>query len=78
MACSIHSMPHWAPTSPTRFKIGDFKFDQLTLDARRHAPDRCGLAQPTDLAVGAEYRHEKYQTGAGDPASYAAGPFTDK
>ena len=65
------------PTSPTTFKIGDFRFDQLTLNLDATRQLDAGLAQPLDLAVGAEYRHEKYQTGAGDPASYAAGPFTD-
>ncbi len=64
--------------SPTTFKIGDFTFSQLTinLDATRQLD--AGLSQPLDLAIGAEYRREKYQTGAGDPASYAAGPFIDK
>ena len=64
--------------SPTTFKIGDFTFSQLTinLDATRQLD--AGLSQPLDLAIGAEYRHEKYRTGAGDPASYAAGPFIDK
>jgi iron complex outermembrane receptor protein len=66
------------PTSPTTFRIGDFKFDQLTLNLDATRQLEAGMAQPLDLAVGAEYRHEKYQTGAGDPASYAAGPFTDK
>ncbi len=66
------------PTSPTTFKIGDFKFDQLTLNLDATRQLEAGLAQPLDLAVGAEYRHEKYQTGAGDAASYAAGPLTDK
>jgi iron complex outermembrane receptor protein len=66
------------PTSPTTFKIGDFKFDQLTLNLDATRQLEAGMAQPLDLAIGAEYRHEKYQTGAGDPASYAAGPFTDK
>jgi iron complex outermembrane receptor protein len=65
------------PTSPTTFKIGDFKFDQLTLNLDATRQIDAGLNQPLDLAVGAEYRHEKYRTGAGDPASYAAGPFTD-
>ncbi|MGH8254324.1 MAG: TonB-dependent receptor plug domain-containing protein [Steroidobacteraceae bacterium] len=64
-------------TSPTSFKIGDFRFDQLTLNLDATRQIDAGLAQPLDLAVGAEYRHEKYQTGPGDPASYAAGPFTD-
>jgi iron complex outermembrane receptor protein len=67
------------PTSPTTFKIGDFKFDQLTadFDATRQL-SVTSLKHPVNLALGAEYRHERFQTGAGDPASYAAGPFTDK
>ena len=65
------------PTSPTTFKIGDFSFEQLTLNLDATRQIEAGLSQPLDLAVGAEYRHERYHTGAGDPASYAAGPFTN-
>ena len=75
----LHSLnASLGPTSPTTFKIGDFTFDQLTLNLDATRQLDAGLAQPMDLAVGAEYRHEKYRTGAGDPASYAAGSFTDK
>jgi iron complex outermembrane receptor protein len=67
------------PTSPTTFKIGDYKFDQLTLDFdTTRQIDVGSAAHPLNLALGAEYRRESYKTGAGDPASYAAGPFTDK
>ncbi len=66
------------PTSPTSFKVADFSFDQLSLNADAARQIEIGMAKPMDLAVGAEYRHEKFQTGAGSPASYAAGPFTDK
>jgi iron complex outermembrane recepter protein len=67
------------PTSPTSFKIGDFKFEQLTanFDATREL-NVTALSHPLNLAAGAEFRRERYQTGPGDPASYAAGPFTDK
>ena len=67
------------PISPTTFKIGDYKFDQLTanFDTTRQI-DVGSAGHPLNLALGAEYRHESYKTGAGDPASYAAGPFTDK
>ena len=67
------------PTSPTTFKIGDFKFEQLTADfdtTRELA--LAALAHPLNLALGAEFRRERYQTRPGDPAAYAAGPFTDK
>lgn len=66
------------PSSPTTFKIGDFKFEQLTADFdATHELAVAALPHPVNLAVGAEYRRERYRTGPGDPASYAAGPFTD-
>jgi len=65
------------PASPTRFKVGDFGFRQSTfnLDASRLLSRD---ASAHTLALGAEARRERYRTGAGDPASYAAGPFTDR
>lgn len=64
--------------SPTSFKLGDFEFDQLSvnLDANRSL-EWSALTRPVNLAVGVEYRHETFKTHPGDPASYAAGPFTD-
>ena len=61
------------PSSPTRFKTADYRFEQTlgNLDLRRV------FGQHT-FATGLEFRHESYRTGAGDPASYAAGPFTDR
>jgi len=66
------------PNSPTRFKTGDYRFAQTVgnLDLSR-------VLQPSDtmshtLGLGAEVRHEAYQTRPGDPASYAAGPYTDR
>ena len=65
------------PASPTRFKVGDFRFDQalLNLDASREV--LAGTATHT-LATGLEWRNEQFETGAGDPASYAPGPFTTR
>ncbi len=65
------------PSSPTRFRVGDYRFQQtlLNLDASRLFER--GAAAHT-LAVGAEWRREDYETGAGDPASYAAGPFNTR
>ncbi|MFO1466173.1 MAG: TonB-dependent receptor [Steroidobacteraceae bacterium] len=63
--------------SPTSFHLGDFRFDQLSLNLDASRPlSLSAFAQAVNLAVGAEYRHEKFQTQPGDPASYAAGPFT--
>lgn len=65
------------PSSPTRFKTGDYAFSQTlaNLDLVRGF-DRGESAHT--LAVGAEYRIERYRTGAGDPASYAVGPYSDR
>jgi len=65
------------PDSPTRFKIGQYDFRQTTANfdlGRVWAGDNHSHA----LGVGAEARREHYRTGAGDPASYAAGPYLDR
>lgn len=61
------------PTSPTRFKTGDYDAGQtlLNLDISR-------VFGAHTFATGVEFRHETFETGAGDPASYAAGPYTDR
>ncbi|MBG6221661.1 MULTISPECIES: TonB-dependent receptor [unclassified Janthinobacterium] len=63
--------------SPTRFKLAGFDFRQnaLNLDATRTVD--IGLPSPLSVAVGAEWMRETYTSSAGDPASYAAGGFTD-
>jgi iron complex outermembrane receptor protein len=63
--------------SPTRFNLAGFDFRQnaLNLDATRSID--IGLPAPLSLAVGAEWMRETYTSSAGDPASYAAGNFTD-
>ena len=74
-----HSLnPSLDVASPTSFHLADFIFDQLTANADlvRHVP-LSAFAQPLNLAVGAEFRHERFQTRAGDPTSYAAGPRSD-
>ncbi len=64
------------PASPTRFHLGDFASRQLglNLDLNRSL-SLPGLDKPATLAVGAELRQERFRTEAGDPASYAVGPF---
>ncbi len=55
--------------SPTDFYDGSFKFTQFvgTLDLRKEFD--IGLADPLNLAFGAEYRKETYAIGAGDELS---------
>lgn len=64
------------PASPTSFDSGTYEGVQgsLNFDARRKLA-KSRLAGTPVLAVGAEYRHERYFTRRGDPASYAAGPL---
>jgi len=68
--------PSLGPASPTTFDLGGFEFTQMTLNAdvvREFEMD--GLNSPLTFAYGAELRFEDYETSAGDPASYEAGPF---
>jgi iron complex outermembrane receptor protein len=66
------------PTSPTKFRLGKYQFDQFTLNLDANRDFAVGASgRSVNVAVGSEYRHEQFQTKAGDPASYAAGPFTD-
>lgn len=65
------------PDSPTRFKTGDYAFDQTVANLDLSRVFDAGGATHT-LGTGVELRREQYQTGAGDPASYAAGPYTDR
>ena len=55
--------------SPTDFYDGKFKFTQFvtTLDLRKEFD--IGFAEPMTLALGSEYRKEKYSIGAGDAMS---------
>ncbi|MDC7806095.1 TonB-dependent receptor [Luteimonas sp BLCC-B24] len=65
------------PSSPTRFKTGDYAFDQTLANVDVSRLFAQGDTLHT-VAAGVEFRVETYETGAGDPASYAAGPFTGR
>ena len=60
-------------STPTTFRSGSYEYDQLSANAdfRRGFDLAWGR---TEVAAGLEYRHETYNTRAGEPASYAAGP----
>ncbi|KAF1014528.1 MAG: Colicin I receptor [Stenotrophomonas maltophilia] len=66
------------PSSPIRFKTADYSYAQTVgnLDVTRAFEQAAGITHT--LGLGAEVRHERYQTRPGDPASYAAGPFTNR
>lgn len=68
--------PSLGTASPTSFDLGTYRADlfSVNLDATREFD--IGLASPLGLAVGAEYRRETFETGAGEEASYIAGPVT--
>lgn len=63
------------PASPTRFRSGTFVFDQTIFNLDVSRPLDLGLAKPFTLALGAEYRRERFASRAGEPASFLAGPF---
>jgi iron complex outermembrane receptor protein len=64
-------------SSPTTFHVADFTYEEraLNLDLARAVPVPV-LSAPLNVSLGAEYMHGSYHTSRGDPASYAAGPFT--
>lgn len=62
------------PSTPTTFRSGRYEFDQLAanVDFTRGFDLAWGR---TEVATGLEFRRETYDTHAGDPASYVAGPL---
>lgn len=62
--------------SQRNFKVAEFSFDQLTLNADAKTEVEIGLAKPATLAIGAEVRREEFKSKPGSLQSYAAGPIT--
>jgi iron complex outermembrane receptor protein len=63
------------PASPRNFYLGRLTQSELNLNAdAAYRLDVAGLAEPVNLAFGAERRVETYEIGTGDAASYAVGP----
>jgi iron complex outermembrane receptor protein len=69
--------PSLGPSSPTKFFTGSFENELYTLNADASREFDIGLFAPATLSFGAEYRREAFQSHAGDPLSYEAGPFAD-
>ena len=65
------------PGSPTRFKTGDYR-NELTVGNIDLGRVFTQGSNSHTLGLGAEVRRDHYQTRPGDPASYAAGPYTDR
>ncbi len=59
--------------SPTQFHVADFVTSQAGLNVDLTRKIDAGLYAPAVFSLGAEWNDEHYHTGAGDPASYAAG-----
>lgn len=64
--------------SPTTFDAGTMQYDQWVAGIDVTKPLDFGMAKPATLAFGVEYRHEGYEIGAGDLASYTLGPVAGK
>ena len=63
------------PASPTGFNLGKLTQSEFNLNADGvYKLALGGLAEPLNIAFGAERRVETYEIQAGDPASYAVGP----
>jgi iron complex outermembrane receptor protein len=63
------------PASPRSFYLGRLTQTEVNLNAdAAYRLNVAGLAEPVNLAFGAERRVETYEIGTGDPASYAVGP----
>jgi iron complex outermembrane receptor protein len=62
--------------SPTSFHLATFDFRQNALNADVTRELDLGTGAPVNLALGAEFMRETYQSSPGDAASYAAGPFS--
>ena len=63
------------PNSPTAFYLGRLTQEEKLVNANLNYEWRLdALAQPVNVAFGAEFRNETYKVKAGDPASFAVGP----
>jgi len=63
--------------SPNKFLLSKLRSDQLVANLDASAEFDPGLAGPITVATGIEYRHEHWQSTAGDLASYQVGPLAD-
>ena len=67
--------PSMGTASPTHFYLGKIRFDEWTSNLDLTKEFDVGLSEPLALAVGAEYKKNKFLIGAGDPESYIDGKY---
>lgn len=67
--------PSLGPDTPFEFSPGRYIQSEQTLDIDFTKPFEVGLFEPLFVATGFQYRHESYESIAGDPASYDIGPL---
>ena len=66
----------YGASTPTEFYAGDLHYNQTVANLDFATDADIGAAKPLSIAFGAEWRHESYNLGAGEPASYADGGRT--
>ena len=59
------------PDTPTSFKLGSNRQREVAL----HADVSYAATDMINIAAGAEWRNEQYETRAGDPVSWTVGPY---
>jgi len=59
--------------SPTAFYNGHYRYTQAVTNLDLTRAFDIGLAAPLNVAAGAEFRHERYRIGAGEPDSWRNG-----
>ncbi len=65
------------PTSPTEFYAGALEIEQQVVNADFNKALEWGLDYPVTLSYGAEWREDTFKQSAGEPLSYALGPFAN-
>jgi iron complex outermembrane receptor protein len=69
--------PSLGPLSPTSFYVGKFEQQESNFNLDLSYPWKVDwLVSPLSVAGGLEWRNENYKQLLGDPASYAAGPYS--
>jgi iron complex outermembrane recepter protein len=66
----------YGASTPLEFYAGDLAYEQFVGNLDFSTEAEVGFPQPVSVSFGAEWRHESYELGAGEPASYADGGRT--
>ena len=70
--------PSLGPDTPFEFSPGRYTQSEQTLDIDLSKPVEVGFYEPIYIAGGFQYRHESYESFAGDNASYEIGPLASQ